>query len=67
MQTSVEYLGHIISTEGPRPTKEKVHAITETPAQCMCVPTLAISQVAELLPEVNYYRKLENIRVENIS
>lgn len=54
MQTSVEYLGHIISAEGLRPTKEKVHALLKLLPN-VCVPTLVISQVGELLPEVNYY------------
>ena len=47
----VEYLGHNISTEGLRPTQEKVHAITGAPAP------ENVSQLRAFLGLINYYGK----------
>ena len=44
MSPEVEYLGHIISKDGIRPTEEKVKAILNAPQ-----PQNVISGVAELL------------------
>ena len=48
---SVEYLGHHISAEGLRPTKEKVRAIADAPAP------QDVSQLRSFLGLVNYYGK----------
>ena len=48
---SVEYLGHHISAEGLRPTKEKVRAIADAPAP------QNVSQLRSFLGLVNYYGK----------
>ena len=51
MQPAVEYLGHHISAEGIRPSKEKVHAIVNAP------PPQNISQLRSFLGLVNHYGK----------
>lgn len=51
MLESVEYLGHNISAEGLRPTKEKVRAITDAP------PPKDVSQLRAFLGLINYYGK----------
>ena len=48
---SVEYLGHIISTEGLHPTAEKVKAILEAP-----VPQ-NVQQLRAFLGFINYYTR----------
>jgi hypothetical protein len=51
MLPAVEYLGHHISAEGLRPTKEKVGAIMEAPAP------QDVTQLHAFLGLVNYYGK----------
>ena len=51
MQPSIEYLGHNISAEGLRPTKEKVGAICDAPAPSN------VSQLQSFLGLLNYYGK----------
>ena len=51
MQPSVEYLGHNISAEGLRPTKEEVRAICDAPAPSN------VSQLRSFLDLLNYYGK----------
>ena len=51
LRPSVEYLGHNISAEGLRPTKEKIRAIQEAPAPCN------VSQLRSFLGLLNYYGK----------
>ena len=51
MLPSVEYLGHSISAEGVRPTKEKIRAIMEAPAPGN------VSQLRSFLGLINYYGK----------
>jgi len=51
MMKSVEYLGHQISAEGLRPTKEKVRAVTDAP------PPQDVSQLRAFLGLINYYAK----------
>ena len=51
MLPSVEYLGHEVSAEGLRPTKEKVRAVVEAPAP------LNVMQLRSFLGLVNYYSK----------
>eukprot|EP00731_Ephydatia_muelleri_P017292 Em0010g390a len=51
MLPSVEYLGHIISSEGIRPTEEKTRAIVEAPMP------LNVSQLRSFLGLLNYYGK----------
>ena len=51
MLPSVDYLGHIISSEGLQPTREKIRAITDAPT-----PT-NLAQVRSFLGLVNYYGK----------
>ena len=51
MLDSVEYLGHRISAEGLRPTKEKVRAVIDAP------PPQDVSQLRAFLGLVNYYGK----------
>ena len=51
MLPSVDYLGHIITSEGLQPTREKIHAITDAPT-----PT-NLAQLRSFLGLVNYYSK----------
>jgi len=51
MAESVEYLGHIISQDGLRPTDDKVRAITQAP-----LPT-NVSALKAFLGLINYYGK----------
>ena len=51
MLPSVDCLGHLITPEGLQPTKEKIHAITDTP-----IPT-NLAQLRSFLALVNYYSK----------
>ena len=51
MTDSVEYLGHHISAEGIRPTKEKVRAIVDAPEPHN------VSELRSFLGLVNYYGK----------
>ena len=51
MLTSVDYLGHTISSEGLQPTREKVRAIKDAPT-----PT-NVAQLRSFLGLVNYYGK----------
>ena len=51
MLPSVEYLGHTISAEGLRPTKEKVRAIMDAPTP------QDVSQLRSFLGLINYYGK----------
>ena len=51
MLPSIQYLGHIISTEGIEPSREKVRALLEAPT-----PTNT-QQLRSFLGAVNYYRK----------
>ena len=51
MRPSVEYLGHIISAEGLRPTQEKVRAINDAPAP------QNVTQLRSFVGLVNFYSK----------
>ena len=51
MLKQVDYLGHSISAEGLKPSKEKIRAISQTPA-----PT-NLAQLRSFLGMVNYYGK----------
>lgn len=51
MLPSVEYLGHVISKEGLKPTNEKVRAIVKAPAP------KDVTQLRSFLGLVNYYAK----------
>ena len=51
MKERIEYLGHIIDSEGVRPTEEKVRAVREAP-----IPN-NISQLRSFLGIINYYHK----------
>ena len=51
MLKQVDYLGHSISTEGLRPSEEKIRAISQAPA-----PT-DLAQLHSFLGMVNYYGK----------
>ena len=51
MLKQVDYLGHPISAEGLKPSKEKIRAISQTPA-----PT-NLAQLRSFLGMVNYYGK----------
>ena len=51
MRPSVEYLGHIISAEGLRPTQEKVRTINDAPAP------QNVTQLRSYLGLVNFYSK----------
>ena len=51
MLSSVEYLGHSISAEGLRPTKEKIRAILDAPAP------QNVTQLRSFLGLINYYGK----------
>ena len=47
----IQYLGHVISAKGIRPSREKVRALQEAP-----MPT-NVQQLRSFLGAVNYYRK----------
>ena len=51
MPPSVEYLGHIISAEGLKPTGEKVRAMSDAPAP------KNLAQLRSFLGLINYYSK----------
>ncbi len=51
MHKRIEYLGHILDSEGLRPTEEKVRAVRDAP-----VPT-NVTQLRSFLGILNYYHK----------
>ena len=51
METSVEYLGHVISTDGIAPTPDNGSGITEVPK-----PT-SVNELRSFLGMVQYYSK----------
>ena len=61
MLPSIQYLGHVISAEGIKPSQEKVRALLQAPA-----PT-DVQQLRSFLGAVNYYvQEIHTQPVHNI-